>query len=191
MKTHGICLHGIDRTADRCQRCEDLQRIADLERQVADLLAYNQTRTDELAASVAQVAALMKENERLQTACNRFSESEILEGNQLAASQAREEKLREGLHRIIGCHVEQGESMQHHALNVLALPADDTALQARLAEEHKAGYAAAIEAVKAGGVVTWMLGDDVYRVKQVRLFTHPPGQEIPGQIPLYKLPEDV
>ena len=36
--------------------------------------------------------------------------------------------------------------------------------------------------------VAWMLGDKFYKVKQCRLFSKNPGEEIPGQIPLYTIP---
>lgn len=38
MSTHGSCIHGIDRSADQCQRCEDRQRIAELEAENEKLL---------------------------------------------------------------------------------------------------------------------------------------------------------
>lgn len=36
--------------------------------------------------------------------------------------------------------------------------------------------------------VAWMLGDKFYKVKQCRFFSKNPGEEIPGQIPLYAAP---
>lgn len=84
---------------------------------IAELEAYNQTRTDELAAAARRIAELEAaerertalalelteeverqearikeleaENARLKDACNKFSESEILEGDKLAALRQR------------------------------------------------------------------------------------------------------
>ena len=62
---------------------------------------------------------------------------------QLAASHAREEKLREALEDIKFCTAPEPDDGSHHenaywiATETLALPTDDTALQARLAEERE------------------------------------------------------
>lgn len=42
--------------------------------------------------------------------------------------------------------------------------------------------------IKKQEPVAWMLGDKFYKVKQCRFFSKNPGEEIPGQIPLYTAP---
>jgi hypothetical protein len=64
---------------------------ADLVAEVERLTTYNATRTDELAASVMQCAALKAENERLKAACDKYSEADILMPYQVEVESLRKD----------------------------------------------------------------------------------------------------
>lgn len=127
-------------------RDERDEAIADLERQVAALtkgrdlavkqvgdvarqLGLCQIQRDELTE---QVAALTKERDELKGG---YSSELAVVCKKYLSSQAREQQLRELL-RTIGFMQGYG-APQAVALGALALPTDDTALQARLKDERE------------------------------------------------------
>lgn len=118
-------------------------RIADLERQVAalkvELAEMEQLYGSEFNLNnnlIAVRAALTKENERLQT----IDLDLQMAVQKLEASQEREGKLREALASEHADHVSLASSelgIDPWECEALALPTDDTALQARLKEERE------------------------------------------------------
>lgn len=87
---------------------------------------------DERDALTEQVAALTKENERLQT----IDLDSQMAVQKLAASNAREQKLRDVLQEYTNASY-RDDSIADRAADALALPTDDTALQALLQQERE------------------------------------------------------
>lgn len=100
-----------------------------------------------------QVSALMKERDELETECAVHAACTKHRFEQLASCQAREQQLREALERnereIYHLRADRGWTNQSEfrPSEILALPQDDTALQARLKEEREK-CAERIEAVE-------------------------------------------
>lgn len=140
-------------TPEALAYCEkQTKRIAELEQQVAALTEYNKTRTDELIAAGKQVAALQSQMyaDRKQALVWRDRVAELTKerdgaidwmqarmNEQLAASQAREAKLRWALADDSFAITFQSMGQYRSALLKLALPTDDSALQERLKEERE------------------------------------------------------
>ncbi len=90
-------------------------------------------RDGEIEALRQELAAIAKENERLQGVCHDYRTTQETMVGKLVASQAREAKLREALEHI---HPDNIHDMERRR-KALAISADDSALQERLKQERE------------------------------------------------------
>lgn len=125
------------------------QRIADLERQVAALTQSLENMTganmlnanalrlnkEKLAAAQEQITALTKERDEIERLMNMAAVNADKYYEQLTAAQAVNEKLREEFSLIF--KFANSKPVRDAAAEALALPSDDSALQARLKEERE------------------------------------------------------
>ena len=107
----------------------------------AEVVQMQYDAADELARLREQVAALTKERDSALALFHSQEDESVTERNLRLAAQAREEKLFGILKALRGCvdenHCLGSYSTLHAVDKLLALPADDSALQAALAAERE------------------------------------------------------